>query len=422
MPDARARPLQRPVPNDRDVLASFDEITYAKGQALVRMAETYLGEDVFRDGIRRYIGAHAYGNATSADLFRALDAASGKEVGRLFGPFLEQPGIPLVIADAECTGNAQRMRLRQERFTIQFPNAQPSRWQVPILFGPVRAGQTPERTVLDGTGEIVTGPCNDLAKLNLGDSGYYRVKYDPATLAALQKAIRTLSPADQANLIADVRALAEGGVVSIAANFDLIDQVGAEPDAAITPEVIRTLARIDHLARGRPGHDQFRAYARNTLRPLFDRVGWTPQPDESGDRGMLRADLLRSLGAFGDEAIIAEAKRRFQAFLRDPASLTRDLRDAVVHLAGRHADRATYDTLIRLARKSQSDADRIRYYSAAASALDPRLAQETLSLTHSDELVPAARQRPDRMGGGRAPRPGLELRAEQLRVTVGAAG
>jgi aminopeptidase N len=53
---------------------------------------------------------------------------------------------------------------------------------------------------------------------------------------------------------------------------------------------------------------------------------------------------------------------------------------------GLTADRATYDTLIALARKSTITSERVRYYSAAASARDPTLARETLERTLTDEL------------------------------------
>jgi len=62
------------------------------------------------------------------------------------------------------------------------------------------------------------------------------------------------------------------------------------------------------------------------------------------------------------------------------------LRDAVTHLVGVTADRASYDNLLVLARKSTVTNERLRYYFAAASARDPELARSTLALTLTNEL------------------------------------
>ena len=77
-----------------DSLRAFDEITYNKGQSFVRMMENYLGPEKFREGVRRYMKAHAYGNTTTADLWAALDAASGQSVSAIAAPWTEQPGFP----------------------------------------------------------------------------------------------------------------------------------------------------------------------------------------------------------------------------------------------------------------------------------------------------------------------------------------
>ena len=64
------------------------------------MFEAWIGPEVFRKGIRDYLAAHEWGNATAADLWGALSKASGKDVGRPMATFLDQPGVPLVSADA----------------------------------------------------------------------------------------------------------------------------------------------------------------------------------------------------------------------------------------------------------------------------------------------------------------------------------
>src|ERR1700710_1985543 len=54
-----SHPIQQAVASESEAMVAFDAITYNKGQALIRMLENYLGEDVFRDGIRRYMAEHA---------------------------------------------------------------------------------------------------------------------------------------------------------------------------------------------------------------------------------------------------------------------------------------------------------------------------------------------------------------------------
>src|SRR5207247_9093442 len=136
-----ARSLQHPVANESEARAGFDVITYSKGQALARMAESYLGEDVFRSAMRLYMREHAYGNATTADLWRALDTASGKPVGVVAAAFTEQAGVPLVIADGRCVGGEQRIAISQDRFTVRDPQAKPQSWKVPVTFGPAGAAR-----------------------------------------------------------------------------------------------------------------------------------------------------------------------------------------------------------------------------------------------------------------------------------------
>src|SRR6266478_4250875 len=56
--DARSttHPIQQRVATEAEANSAFDDITYKKGQSFLRMLESFLGEDVFRDGSRRYVG------------------------------------------------------------------------------------------------------------------------------------------------------------------------------------------------------------------------------------------------------------------------------------------------------------------------------------------------------------------------------
>jgi aminopeptidase N len=318
------------------------------------MLERYLGEDTFRAGIRKYMADHAYGSTTTADLWRALAAASGKPVASIAATFTEQAGVPLVVAQARCEGEEQRITLRQERYTIRDPAPAPRRWQVPVAIGPLRALRGAETVLLtDEPREIAAGRCGEPVKLNLGDVGYYRVEYDAAARAALAKSLSLMSAADRLNLIADSWALVEAGRAEPATYLELIEEIAGDDARAVWEQVIGTFSWLDWLARNRPERAAVGAYARAKLRPVLDRLGWDAAATGGDDEAVLRARLIRVLGALGDQEIVAEARRRFDAFRQDPASLKPALRDAVTSLVGRTADRATYETLLALARAEE---------------------------------------------------------------------
>src|SRR2546429_9816248 len=96
--DARSttHPIQQPVATEAEANGAFDDITYKKGQSFLRMLESFLGEDVFREGIRRYMAAHMYSNTTTADLWNPLSETSAKAVPEITGGWPNQPGFPAV--------------------------------------------------------------------------------------------------------------------------------------------------------------------------------------------------------------------------------------------------------------------------------------------------------------------------------------
>src|SRR5262249_17305748 len=151
------------------------------------------------------------------------------------------------------------------------------------------------------------GRCGDAVKLNLGDVGYYRVRYDMAMQEALARRLAAMAPADRVNLLADSWALTEANRNPPSAYFEFANQLAGDDHRSVADQVIRPLPRVYRLERGRPGQAAFAAYARGVLRPLFDRVGWQAVDGEAADRTLLRARLIRTLGEFGDEAMLAEA-------------------------------------------------------------------------------------------------------------------
>ena len=127
--DARAttHPIQQPVTRDSEVESAFDTITYDKGSSFVRMLEAWLGEAAFRDGIRAYLKRHQYANTTSADLWSALAAASGKPVAAIAEDWTTQPGFPLLDVERNATAAGAASSFASGRFASLTTRARPAR-------------------------------------------------------------------------------------------------------------------------------------------------------------------------------------------------------------------------------------------------------------------------------------------------------
>jgi aminopeptidase N len=382
-------PILQPIVSESQANDAFDQITYIKGQSFLRMLENYLGEEKFRDGMRLYMSRHRYSSTTTEDLWVALEKASGKPVRAISAGWTEQPGLPVINVNSTCEGGKNLIRLEQERFTVQDPDAKPLQWMVPIALGDLTKTKSTRVELLTNKSATVTFPnCDGVIKANFGDAGYYRVSYSPAMLERVKSRLTTLPPEDRLNLLGDAWAMVTAQRATVANYLDLVAALGPERTTAIWQDVLGRFGLIDQLQRGQPGRAAFRAWAIQLVRPQLQRLGWEPKASEPATDTLLRNSVISLLGQFGDQEVIAAARTQFQKFLSQPESLPPNLRPVVMDIVGRYSDRETYDKLHELARAAKGTEERRRYYSAMAGALDPGLAAITLPISLTDETVP----------------------------------
>ena len=385
--DARrtTHPIQTPVENDARAMDVFDAITYAKGAALLRMLESYLGEAAFRDGVRRYIGAHRGSSATTADLWQALSEASGSDVAAVAAAWTEQPGAPVVRATRRCRDGAETLTLSQERFALNDAKAVPFAWKIPVVvadaFGARRAillERAPQ--------EIALGRCAGLLVVNAGDTGYYRVQYDDAALRRLAAALPFLDVQDRLKLLADTFALVQAGRVDVTRYLALAERLGTETERAVWDQVIGSLAFVRDLMDDPADAEAMQAYTARLLRTPFARVGWDRREKESPETALLRRSLIDALGRADDPEVVSEAKARFAARRTQPIDPA--IRPAVLDVVGRHADEAEFDALFAMMRGATDVGDRWEAESALRRVRDPRLAERVMRFMLATETLP----------------------------------
>ena len=380
--DARSttHPIQQPIANESEAGDAFDEITYQKGQAFLRMLEMWLGEDVFRDGMRLYFKRHALGNTTTADLWAALHEVSGKDVRRMATGWTEQPGFPIMRVNSEDGV----ITLTQERFTIHQKSPAQLTWSVPVQVKSFPTG-VPE-VVLVEKEPVTLANAKLPIVVNSGGAGYFRVSYEGAAWEQLKLILTRLPEVDQITIAHDTWALVLAGRTPLARWFEVAELLRHEATPLVAAELVKPLGFLDDLLRGSERRVEFRGKAAKMLEPIVRRIGWEPHPGEEPAAESLRVHLIEQLGGWGVSSFRAEAQDRLVKYLASPDSLNGPLRGAVLAVAGRFASPEVWDQLRERAKNVIDTDHKSELYRALIATRQELLAKKALSIALSDEL------------------------------------
>jgi aminopeptidase N len=336
--------------------------------------------------------AHAYSNATTADLWNALSRASSKDVGAMAAGWTEQAGFPLIAVAARCdAGGARTISLSQRRFLLSGADAAALPLERAAADPSGSRGHAAERAVVERSDQpIKAGRCDEPLSVNADAIGFYRAVYDSATLATNTRSFDHLSDADRIALLDDQWALVESGTQQLPSYLALASSMGADLDTRAWEQIAQALETIEYDERGTPGHDKFAAYASSILRPAFVRLGWNSAPTETPGVQRLRRALIRDLGAWGDAAIISEARKRFSAFVVDHKAIAPDDQSVILSIVAHYADSATFDQLHAIAKAATEQSELERYFVTMMRVRDPQLAARAVQIALSSDIPPQA--------------------------------
>ncbi|MDO4900320.1 aminopeptidase N [Actinomyces sp.] len=188
-------PIAADINDLHDVEVNFDGITYAKGASVLSALVAYVGRESFFAGIKNYLAAHAYANATLADLLGELERVSGRDLSAWTRVWLQEAGVTTLRL--ELTTGADDV-ITSATIVQEVPDGSPASLRPHrVVLGSYTLGAqesaTLERTgriELDVAGartevpELVGTTRPDVLLLNDEDLTYAKVRIDDASLAA----------------------------------------------------------------------------------------------------------------------------------------------------------------------------------------------------------------------------------------------
>ena len=389
-----SHPIEQQVNDPAEIRELFDAISYSKGGSVLRMLEDWLGPERFRQGLRDYVRAHSYANARGADLWRALERASGLPAVAVADSWVKQTGYPVLDAQIDRAASPAAVSLRQQRFLydhlLDSEEADAAVWKAPVGVADGAGGRA-SLLMEQADGAVETAPSAPWVKVNAGQTGFFRVNYAGDEWERLRDAVanRELDPTDRLGLQNDAYALMRAGRLPATVFLSLARAYDAETDATVLADLASNLRGLYALLWDDPCANAFEAFARDRFAGAAARAGWDAKEGEQHLDTLFRSTALGQAGAYGDAAVLAEAQRRFAAFAADDVPVHPDVRGVVFSLAAQEGEQPVYDALWSAYHDAEMHEERVRILRALAQVRRPDLLADLLAKAMEPEVVRA---------------------------------
>ncbi|KAH8293817.1 hypothetical protein KR054_004930, partial [Drosophila jambulina] len=289
--DARnsTQPLTSPeseIQTPAQIAYKFSAITYAKGACVVRMWRNAMGADNFDTAIRSYLKDYHLVNTVPSNLFYYLYENWPKtpyvDLVKFFADYTVQVGYPMLMVNMT---SEHFIQVEQKRFLLNPGDGSDEslRYTVPITYA-----TNVDPNFYNTTPHVYMDKLVDLVKLyfeepidwivlNLRQSNYQRVLYDPTLMSALQVALSASNHSgipveNRAQIIDDLFNFARVGYLDYAEVFEFLEYLSGELDYVPWYAVYENL----NLVAKRLTPEQlpnFRAYLTDITEAAFEKLG-----------------------------------------------------------------------------------------------------------------------------------------------------
>ncbi len=93
-----ANPIRQRLDNLNQAGTLYGAIIYQKAPIVMKQLERLIGEETLRDGLRDYLGAYSFGNASWSDLIEILDATTEEDLASWSRVWVDEPRRPTIVA------------------------------------------------------------------------------------------------------------------------------------------------------------------------------------------------------------------------------------------------------------------------------------------------------------------------------------
>ena len=309
---ANTHPIEVPIRDMDELKEIFDEISYAKGASVLHMLATYLGRDVFRDGLRVYLKKHAFGNAVTEDLWEAFEEVAKEPIGQMMQSWTKKPGYPILkVEAADATLHFSQRRFYSSRISQQ-NEKDTTIWEIPSN---IKTPTHEEKFLMKGNSLTLSLDPFPWIKVNAEEATVVRVVYPQSLYEGLKEAVKSgeLSEIDRMGILRDTFDGAKAGLLPTTAALSLTKAYTMDDAYTVWTTLTGNIAEVGNiLSHKEEAASLYKPFAKELFVQIAGKVGWGKKEGESHTQSLLRGIVLRAFAKYGDEKTIEKAQELFE--------------------------------------------------------------------------------------------------------------
>ncbi|XP_042437234.1 aminopeptidase M1-B-like [Zingiber officinale] len=240
-----------------EALEMFDSITYQKGALVIRMLQSYIGDESLQKSLAAYIKRYSYLNAKTEDLWNVIQEEINEPIGDMMSTWTKQEGYPVI--NVMLTGNV--LEINQSRFLLD-GSFDDSQWIIPITLS-YGSYDTTKTFLLNSKSAKLNlidqdnqgNSQNAWIKLNIKQGGLYKVHYDNELVTRLRNAIEAnqLNQMDRYGVLEDYFLFCKASRETLSSFLLLLNAYREEANQLILNHIITIgLTIVDLIADAKP--------------------------------------------------------------------------------------------------------------------------------------------------------------------------
>ncbi len=370
-------PIEAKVKKPNEIEEIFDNISYGKGGSILRMIESYVGEEAFKKGVSNYLKEHEYKNAVSADFWNHIANFSDIDAKEIIKNWVSQSGYPLI----EIKEKKSILEINQERFNKKTNEI----WKIPLK---IKTQKELVKILIEKRNEKVNYNLSDYIKPNYHQTGFYRVNYSNKQINGLKNLIekKELPVFDRWGIQNDMFNLCLYDYKKIGSYLDLMKYYKNEDSYFVLLDIYSNLYQLYALFSQESFWEKtwlnFKSYISEPFKKNLLTLSFYKKDKESINDTLLRSLCISFLGFVQDENTVKEA---FELF-KNPEKMNSEISGALYYLIANNGSYKEYEKIIGLYLNPPSLEEKIKLLNAIYRFKDKKIMQESLQFSLSDKV------------------------------------